>query len=171
MFKDKKPYVWGVFMGLVVVFAFASARPVGTATVYEKVAGHILQFFSPEYVRSTEHYYAYAPPVAEWETMFVIGLFVAGLIARHFLGGRAQHDYIPEMWAERFGPNRVKRYATSFFAGALLLFGARLANGCTSGNFISGGSQLALSAYIFGIGMFASGIVSATLLYRSRSIS
>ena len=171
MFKNKMPYIWGVLMGLVVVFAFATARPVGTATVYEKVTGHILQFFSPEYVRTTEHYFASAAPVAEWETMFVIGLFLAGLIARYLLGGRAQQNYIPQMWAQRFGTSRVRRYAASFVAGVLLLFGARLANGCTSGNFISGGSQLALSAYIFGIGMFASGIVTAVLLYRSRRVA
>ncbi|MEX2515702.1 MAG: YeeE/YedE thiosulfate transporter family protein, partial [Gammaproteobacteria bacterium] len=156
MFKNKMPYVWGVFMGLVVVFAFATARPVGTATVYEKVTGHILQFFSPEYVRATEHYFASAKPVAEWETMFVIGLFLAGLIARYLLGGRAQHNYIPQMWEQRFGASRVRRYTTSFVGGVLLLIGARLANGCTSGHFISGGSELALSEYIFVIAMFAS---------------
>lgn len=168
MFTNKRPYIWGVVLGLAVIFAFATARPVGTATVYEKVAGHILQFFSPEYVRATEHYFSHAAPVAEWETMFVIGLFIAGLIARFKLKGKVSDRYIPLLWEERFGSSRRLRYTVSFIGGVLILFGARLANGCTSGNFISGGSQLALSGYLFGIGMFASAIATALVIFNRR---
>lgn len=168
MFHDKKPYIWGIILGLVVLFAFMTARPVGTATVYERVAGYVIEFFAPEYVYETEHYYGFAPPVADWETTFVIGLLGAGLIARYVLKHRVEKNYVPVMWKERFGTDRTKRYLVSFFAGFLILFGARLANGCTSGNFISGGSQLAMSAYLFGISMFASGIVTALVLYKKR---
>lgn len=171
MFKDYKTYLWGIVMGLVVIFAFGSARPVGTATVYEKVVGNFIEFFNPEYVYRTVHYYESAAPVAEWETMFVIGLVVSGFLAKLLFKKSTvseKEKYVPAMWSEKFGSNRKKRYFISFIGGILLLFGARLANGCTSGHFISGGSQLALSAYIFAASMFITGILTATMIYRKK---
>ena len=47
----------------------------------------------------------------------------------------------------------------------ILIFGARMADGCTSGHAISGGLQLALSSWTFILAMFASGIATALLLY------
>ena len=49
------------------------------------------------------------------------------------------------------------------------MYGARLANGCTSGNGISGGLQLALSGWVFLTVMFPTGILTAFLLFRPRS--
>ena len=48
------------------------------------------------------------------------------------------------------------------------MYGARLANGCTSGNGISGGLQLALSGWVFLVVMFPAGILTAFLLFRPR---
>ena len=51
----------------------------------------------------------------------------------------------------------------------IIMYGARLADGCTSGHGISGCLQLAVSGWLFFIVMFASGILTAKLLYgRSR---
>ena len=52
----------------------------------------------------------------------------------------------------------------------LLLFGARLAGGCTSGHMISGISQLALSSFIFGVVTFGAAILMAKFLYRHREV-
>ena len=57
--------------------------------------------------------------------------------------------------------------AAAFLGGAILLFGARLAGGCTSGHGISGTLQLALSGWIFFPVMFGAGIVTARLLFRN----
>ena len=46
-----------------------------------------------------------------------------------------------------------------------MLFGARMAGGCTSGHGISGGLQLAVSSWAFFIAMFASGLVTAFVLF------
>ena len=83
-------------------------------------------------------------------------------------------------FASRFGRTRApaeerihpgestarRRYLDAFVGGALLLFGARLAGGCTSGPIISGITQLAMSGLLFGAAVFASGIVTAKLLAR-----
>lgn len=45
--------------------------------------------------------------------------------------------------------------ARSFFAGLLLLFGARMADGCTSGHMMSGMMQSSLSGFLFAAAVFA----------------
>jgi len=162
-------HIAGVILGLVVVFAFITGHPVGTATTYERVAGHVLQFFFPKYVANTVHYFKEAAPVAEWQVMFVLGMLLSGIIARYFVT-RGKGEEIPAMWAGSFGDNKRKRYLQALVGGFLLLFGSRLAGGCTSGLFISGGSQLAVAALVFAGGMFASGIVTAKILYRGRNL-
>jgi len=54
----------------------------------------------------------------------------------------------------------------AFAGGFILLFGARLAGGCTSGHGISGISQIAVGSIITVIFMFAGGIFAARFLRR-----
>jgi hypothetical protein len=50
------------------------------------------------------------------------------------------------------------------------MFGARLADGCTSGNGISGSLQLAVGGWTFFMTLFAFGILTSLALFgRSRS--
>ena len=65
-------------------------------------------------------------------------------------------------------PGRWKRWLALFVGAIILEYGAGIAGGCTSGLAISGGMQLAPSAFLFMAGMFASGIPTAMILYRRR---
>jgi len=67
------------------------------------------------------------------------------------------------MWREQFGGSVPLRLAAAFFAGALMMFGARLADGCTSGHGISGSLQLAVSSLVF-----AAATVTALALYGRK---
>jgi len=58
------------------------------------------------------------------------------------------------------------RYAVAFVAGFLMLFGARLADGCTSGHGLSGVAQLGVGSTVAVAGMFAGGIAAAMLFLR-----
>lgn len=160
-------HIGGAILGVVVGFAFMTGHPVGASTAYERVIGHILGFFAPEYVSGVRHYLMEAPPVAEWQTMFVVGIFLSGIIGRYFVT-KGKGEEVPAMWTNAFGDNKRKRYLQAFVGGVFLLFGARLAGGCTSGLFISGTSQLAIAALVFITAVFISGIITAKLLYRGR---
>ncbi|MDQ7055386.1 MAG: YeeE/YedE thiosulfate transporter family protein [Persephonella sp.] len=48
----------------------------------------------------------------------------------------------------------------AFLGGFLLIFGARMAGGCTSGLMFSGGMQLAVSSLLFCIFAFAGGLIT-----------
>lgn len=55
-------------------------------------------------------------------------------------------------------------YASAFIGGFCLLFGARMARGCTSGNGISGLSLLSTVGLICSCGMFGGAIATAMIL-------
>jgi hypothetical protein len=73
-----------------------------------------------------------------------------------------------EQWKSIFGPQIWKRWVLAFVGAIILEYAAGIAGGCTSGLAISGGMLLAPAAYLFIAGMFASGIVTAFLIYRRR---
>jgi len=49
------------------------------------------------------------------------------------------------------------------------MFGARMADGCTSGHILSGGVQMAASAWVFAIAVFVSMIATARIVYGNVS--
>ena len=52
-----------------------------------------------------------------------------------------------------------------FVGGVFILLGARLAHGCTSGQFASGWAQLSLAAVPFTVGLFGFGMLTARIFY------
>lgn len=114
--------------------------------------------------------YLVGKPAFEWQAALVVMLVVGAFLAAR-LADSTRREYVPSVWAARFGPSAWKRYLGAFIGGAILLFGARLADGCTSGHGISGGLQLALSSWTFLTFMFASGIATAFAVYGRGSKS
>jgi hypothetical protein len=76
-------------------------------------------------------------------------------------------ETIPAVWRERFGGSVPKRLVAAFVGGVVIIYGARLADGCTSGHGISGSLQLAVSSWTFFLVLFAAGIATAWVLFRS----
>ena len=56
--------------------------------------------------------------------------------------------------------------AMAALGGFIMVFGARIADGCTSGHGVSGIAQLAIGSFIAVTAMFAAGIVTANLIYK-----
>jgi hypothetical protein len=167
--KSWSPYVVGAAIGVLSWFAFATAdRPIGITTAFEHTAALAERAATPE----AEGVKAYSvakekegqPPKIGWEWMLVIGVF-AGATLSSALSGDRTATKVPPLWVWRFGPSVPRRFAAAFLGGALMIFGARLAGGCTSGHGISGALQLAVSSWIFVAVLFATGIATAFLLY------
>lgn len=73
-----------------------------------------------------------------------------------------------EQWKKIYGPQLWKRWLLLFVGGIILEYAAGMAGGCTSGLAISGGMLLDPAAFLFIAGMFASGIVTAKIIYGKR---
>lgn len=58
----------------------------------------------------------------------------------------------------------LRKYGPSFLGGFILLFGARMAGGCTSGHMMSGMMQGSVSGYIFAAAVFVVAIPVAILV-------
>ena len=65
----------------------------------------------------------------------------------------------------------IGRYLPSFIGGFILLFGARMADGCTSGHMMSGMMQGSVSGYVFAISVFATAIPTALLVKKIKKVN
>jgi uncharacterized membrane protein YedE/YeeE len=150
----------GVLFGLLGVASMALFGPIGVSTTYPRLLGEALTRVAPGLAEASP-YLAIVGGLARPETLIVVGLLVGGFLASR-LGRRGRAPAVEVIHAHERTTGR--RYLNAFLGGFLLLFGARLAGGCTSGHVISGISQLSVSGLLFGAGVFATGIVTAKAL-------
>lgn len=159
----------GFLLGVWNLLVFLSGNRLGTTTAYAQTTGYLTQFFSdliPISAWTAGTCGGDSALRVGWQWLLVLGIFLGGFLAK---GSRRQSDRaVPEMWQERFGDRPRLRYLHAFIGGFLMLFGARMAGGCTSSHVISGMSQLAVSGLLFGGAVFAVGIPVAMLLYGKR---
>jgi hypothetical protein len=164
----------GIALGLLLTLATALVKPLGVSTQFVVTDAVVTHQLAPEFAESNEYLARYGEKT-DWGVgygwMLVLGMLVGGAVTAVLFRNRqpqADKGSLPPMWEAQFGSSHAKRYAAAFLGGVLLLFGARLAGGCTSGHMISGISQLAVGSFIFGVMTFGSAILMARFLYRSR---
>lgn len=158
--------VAGLLLGGLVTLAVGLQGPLGVSTAYVTTTAMAAQAVAPSVVESNAYLSKVGPRVSpEW--LVVAGIALGGLFAATLSRSRSR-DSVPSHWRRSLGAQPMLRFAAAFVGGFLLLFGARLAGGCTSGHIISGMSQLALSGMVFAAAVFAAGIPAALWLYRSR---
>jgi len=75
---------------------------------------------------------------------------------------------MPQAWVELKGSSKTKRLLWAFIGGFILIVGARLADGCTSGHILSGGMELAVSSLVFAFFVLSSLLITAQWFYRSK---
>lgn len=160
------PYLVGGALGLLNTFAFATAsRGLGVTTAFEDAAALVARRVAPDAM----HVNAYVArregtPKVDWESLLVVGVLAGSYLAARAASERSARA-IPAAWTRRFGKSRTKRYVAAFVGGAVMMFGARMAKGCTSGHALTGTAQLALSSWVFSPIMFATAAVVARALY------
>lgn len=166
--KSWSPYVVGAGIGILSWFSFVSAdHPIGITTAFEYTSALAEKAAVPEVA---EPYLADQAeknrrPKIDWEWMLVVGVFLGAYASSKLSGDRVPDEHVPPLWRWRFGDSTAMRYLGAFAGGFLMMFGARIAQGCTSGHVISGTLQLALASWIFAPTIFIVGIATAFLIY------
>jgi len=166
------PYLVGALIGVLSILTFSLAdKPIGISTGIAQASGACaLPVLGADGVAANTYWAKKAVPAWDYGSLFVLGSFFGALVSA-LVSGSFKLESVPAIWRERFGPSVGKRFLAAFIGGVVLIFGARLADGCTSGHGISGALQLAVSSWTFFIAMFISGIVTAFILFRSTSKS
>lgn len=166
--KSWSPYAVGAGIGVLSWFAFLTAdKPIGITTAFEHTAALAGKAAVPG--ADANPYYREESPKIGWEWMLVVGVFLGATLSS-LLSKDRNAPAVPPLWASRFGPGRPKRYLAAFAAAAVMMFGARLAQGCTSGHGISGALQLAVSSWVFLPVMFAAAVATAFLVYGREEV-
>lgn len=161
------PYLVGGLLGVLTWLTFYfSDKPVGASSFYATIAGKIGMLVAPKHTKSLA-YFKDNPPKFGWEAVFVLATIVGGFIAA-FTGGEFNNQWVPDMWAAKFGADSLPvRAAAALGGGILMAFGARMAGGCTSGHGISGTLQLNVASWIAVISFFVGGIILANIVFRT----
>ncbi len=192
MCKCKGVLPWAIG-GILLAIAFFSAvlfvKPIGVSTQFVIADAIIWDMINPEIIQegadtktgySSENAYLnksggkYAKNAANplnYSFVFVLAMMFGAFLASKLSGDKPaskQESEMPKAWSDNFGTNPTKRYVWAFIAGFIVLFGARLAGGCTSGHMMSGMMQTSLSGYLFAVGLFATSIPLAIVLYKKR---
>ncbi len=166
------PYVAGVLLGLVGILAvWLSNNLLGASGGFENLAGMIGQAVAP--VAFDNVYFNFImPPGITYGVILLIGMFFGGMAgaatSKTLQWGKKDAANSDPLWKRTFGPQVWKRWVLAFVGAIILEYAAGIAGGCTSGLAISGGMLLAPAAFLFIAGMFASGIVTALIIYRRR---
>lgn len=172
----------GLLLGAVFFAAVLLVKPIGVSTQFVILDGIVADAVSQDFITQTEEgwtssnaYMAksagkYAKSAAEplnYSFIFVLAMAAGAFLSARLRGGVSREERsAPKIWRANFGDTPWMRYAVAFAGGFVVLYGARLAGGCTSGHMMSGMMQTALSGYIFAAGAFLAAIPTAMMIYK-----
>lgn len=158
----------GLFLGLVFYAVMLIQKPIGVSTQFSIATGIIQKVFDSKLTYenknnkfgygSTNAYYnsnggVLAKDIEKpfnYEMTFIIGMFVGTSIISLFAPKERENIV---RYSRKEG-NFIVVHLKLFLAGILLLFGGRLAGGCTSGHMMSGMIQMSLSSILFTVFLF-----------------
>ena len=156
--------IGGLLLGLTQVLAVGLHKPLGVSTQFVVADSMLLHEAAPEY--AAQH-----PLISEkkyrqlgYGWWFDIGLLFGAALAALFTR-RWRISVLPVWWEINQGRTTGRRLLNCFIGGFLILLGARFAHGCTSGQFVSGWAQLAVSVIPFTVTLFGFALLTARWFY------
>jgi uncharacterized membrane protein YedE/YeeE len=165
--KAWSPYVAGIVIGLLQIPAFLMIQTaLGASSSFVSVGDALASWIDPSLL-NIKYAANHVAPTAKnlWQIALVVGVAIGAFVSMKLSGARRQP--ISPIWRRALGSSSAGlRYAVAFVAGFLMLFGARIADGCTSGHGLSGIAKLSVGSTVAVAAMFAGGIVTASLLLR-----
>jgi len=165
--RDKgKNMTWlyaGLGLGIlnaVMILDNVAGRPIGASTAFPYLADSFLGLTQNEYFNQIK-------VSGSWEAYFLLGAFFAGL-AYALIRKEFKIKLIYSHWEKYKGTNNLKRIFWAFLGGFILLYGARMAGGCTSGHILSGSMQFAKSSLFFAAFVFIGFLLTGKLFYKAK---
>ncbi len=164
--EKAKDYKWlyaGIALAVLNGIVFLTAltdRIIGASTSYPYVADLLTG-------TTGNDYFAKIQVPGNWEMVFLSGAFISAVVIS-LLRKEFKFTIIHSNWHKYKGDSKVERLIWSFIGGFILIFGARMAGGCTSGHILSGGMQLAASSLVFAVFVFGGFLLTGKLFYSQH---
>lgn len=169
-------------LGAVFFLAILLVKPIGVSTQYSVLSGIFHKALDESvitedatrdsgYISTNEYYDRNDGKLAEeimnpWNYGFVLVLAIPlGAYASYAVNKRRRFSKMSDVGEGHINEDTgfIRRYLPAFLGGFLLLYGARLADGCTSGHMMSGMMQGSVSGYYFAVAAFATAIPAALI--------
>jgi hypothetical protein len=161
------PYLAGLGIGLTLLASiYVLGSGLGASGAFSRMAAAAAHAVAPAYTESNpawKSYFEHGPVLKDWMIFLVAGVLAGGLLGA-LTGGRF------EKTVEK-GPSisMRSRLLLAFAGGTATAVAARLARGCTSGQALTGGAELALGSWAFMFSVFAGGYAMAWFVRRQWS--
>lgn len=159
------PYLAGAAIGFTLLGAFfVLGTGLGASGAFTQFLAAAGEKIAPAWTESNHYLRQYAgdgkTPLKDWMVFQFAGVALGGLIGA-LTAGRMKFE------VER-GPQSSarSRLLMAFLGGAITGVAARLARGCTSGQALTGGAQLALGSWAFMMAVFAAAFSLAYFVRR-----
>ena len=147
-------------LSAIIFLTSTSNKPIGASTFYPYFADLITG-------TTNNDYFAKIEKSGSWQLIFLSGAFLAGLLLS-LMKKEFKITLIHSHWKNLKGTSKSKRIFWAFIGGFILIIGARMAGGCTSGHILSGGMQLSISSLTFTAFVFTGLVVTGKYFYTKN---
>ncbi len=161
--KDRKWIYSGIALAILNAIVFASNitnRPIGASTAFPYFGDLITNFIDNDYFNKIK-------TPGNWEIIFLSGAFIAGIVIS-LIRKDFKLSILHTNWIKYKGKSKINRAIWAFIGGFILIIGARMAGGCTSGHILSGGMQLAFSSLVFSVFVFIGLLITGKIFYKKN---
>ena len=156
------PYLAGVLLGLTLLASFlVLGAGLGASGGIARVSAFVEGLLLTDHVRASAYFGAWGnEPLAYYLVFMLLGIFLGGL-ASALAAGRV---HIGVERGMKFP--RGQRLGLALAGGVLAGFASRLAQGCTSGQALTGSALLLTGSIVFLVCVFAGGYAFARVVRR-----
>jgi uncharacterized membrane protein YedE/YeeE len=156
------PYLAGVILGVTLLASYLIlGAGLGASGGIARMAAYLESGLAPGHVAASEYFGAWGKEPLNYYLVFMfLGVFLGGLFSA-VLARRVRFQVERGQKA-----SRKSRLALALAGGVLAGFASRLAQGCTSGQALSGSAMLLSGSLVFLLCVFAGGYVAAWFVRR-----
>ncbi len=159
------PYIAGIGLGLVLLASFlVTGRGLGASGALKRAQAVVVHKMDAEYAEQNKNIASYfgpkKNPLDAWIVFLAVGVALGGL------GGALSKKRVEleTIHGPRF--NKESRWILAVAGGAISGFAAQMGRGCTSGQALTGGAQLALGSWVFMFSVFGGAYALAYFLRK-----
>ena len=156
------PYLVGVLLGVTLLASYLIlGAGLGASAAIARVGALCESMVAPAHTLASQYFGAYGDqPLRYYLVFMLVGVFCGGLLSA-LLADRCA------LRVERGARcSSVKRLWLALVGGLIVGFASRLANGCTSGQALSGSALLLTGSLLFLVSVFAGGYLTAWFVRR-----